>query len=256
MKNISLLVLLMIVVFLGCENLDEGVDEDTIFGSGNVVTIEKDFIDFIRIDISSTFEATITQADTYGVQVRIDDNIEEYLHVVKEDEVLRIYLTSGKNYKEVTLEAEITLPDLETLFLSGASKATLNRFDFNHDFAFLVSGASIVSGTLNMGAGGLDILLSGASNITLDGNCKDLIINASGVSILELREFVCVNATVILSGVSQATINVDENLNATVSGVSTLYYYGNPTLGSITSSGESIIQRLGPRKPTSFIASN
>lgn len=246
MKKVSILVLFVIVAFVGCENLDEGVDEDTITGSGNMITIEEDFADFIRIDISNTFEATITQADSYSVLVRVDDNISDYLNIVKEDDILRIYLDSGHNYNEVTLEAKITLPDLETLFLSGASNATLTRFDFNHDFAFLVSGASIVSGTLDMGGGNLDILLSGASNITLDGNCKGLIINASGVSILELKDFMCTSATVILSGVSQATINVSENLNATVSGVSTLYYYGNPTLGNITSSGESTIQRLGP----------
>ncbi len=216
----------------------------TIEGSGNVVTIEKFFADFNKIDIANAFKVTITRGDSFSIVIRIDDNIVTYLNAVKLGNTFKIYLDSGYSYRNVTLEADITLPDLEGLNLSGASQATIPGFDFDHAFHAVLSGASIVIATMN--TGNVDISLSGASRITLEGYGEDLGINASGASMVELGDFEAVDADVVLSGASSATINISGTLNANLSGASRLYYYGNPTMENIVTTGSSTIQRLGP----------
>jgi hypothetical protein len=99
--------------------------------------------------------------------------------------MLRLCLDSGRNYKDVTLEAEITLHDLEKSSLSGATSATLSGFRCDHDLNLVLSGANMVDGTMDIGQGALTILLSGASRITLDGKRNRADMNARGASVIE-----------------------------------------------------------------------
>ena len=242
LKYLAIPIILIICTTIGCFiNISS---PNTITGSGNVVTIEKNFIDFTKIDIANAFKATITQGDSFSIVLRVDDNIENYLNAIKQGNTFKIYLDRGYSYQNVTLEADITLPDLEDLNLSGASEATIFNFDFEHAFEANLSGASIVITTMN--TGNVDLNLSGASLITLEGDGEDLDINASGTSTSELDNFIAINADVVLSGASQATINISGILNANLSGASRLYYYGNPTMGNITITGGSTMQNLGP----------
>jgi hypothetical protein len=229
--------LLITIAILGCDLTEETV---RIEGSGNVVPVEKDIADFDQIDIATAFSATITRDDSYSVVLRIDDNIVEYVNVKKSGDTLKIYLDSG-SYQQVTLEANITLPDLEGLFLSGASHAEISGFDFEHDFELELSGASSASGTMNTGKVIGD--LSGASRLSLEGIGEGLDIDVSGASTLSLGDFTAQNADIRLSGASQATVNLAGTLDADLSGASTLNYYGNPTMGEIYTSGASTIHK-------------
>jgi hypothetical protein len=88
------------------------------------------------------------------------------------------------------------------------------------------------------------MILSGASRISLEGSGADLDVNASGASVVELGNFLCNDADIDLSGASRATVNASDTLSVTLSGASTLYYYGTPTLGSLTVSGGSTIHKV------------
>ena len=77
----------------------------------------------------------------------------------------------------------------------------------------------------------------------MGGAARDLMISTSGGSQLDLSGFHVANANVDMSGGSQATVNLDGGLDATLSGGSRLFYVGNPTMGDINTSGGSIISR-------------
>jgi hypothetical protein len=67
----------------------------------------------------------------------------------------------------------------------------------------------------------------------------------SGGSDLELSNLNVNNVSIGLSGGSRGTINLDGRIDATLSGGSNLYYIGNPTLGSIKTSGGAQVSKSG-----------
>ena len=142
-------------------------------GSGNIVTIEEAFSDFDALDISHTFKVEVMQGDTYRVVLHIDDNFVDDLEIVQQGAVLRIGLTPEFRgvTTNATLEAEITMPELSGIEVSGASQAEILGFTSNASFAGEVSGASVLRGEIEAGDTRLDV--SGAGSAELAGHGID-----------------------------------------------------------------------------------
>ncbi|MCK5087229.1 MAG: DUF2807 domain-containing protein [Melioribacteraceae bacterium] len=243
MRNLFFKLGLTLVLLSSIAGCKESVsNSESIKGSGNVVTVEEEYTDFSNIEIGYAFKANIIQGNEYRIVLRIDDNIVEYLEVSKEGSTLKIFLESGNSYDDVTLEADITLPDLVRVNFSGAVSASISGFDFEHTFNASLSGASTL--TSNIRTGNVALGLSGASRVTLNGSGGDILGEASGASNLSLGNFTTGDADIHLSGASTGTINADGLLNAYLSGASSLFYYGSPTMGEISISGASTIQGL------------
>jgi len=189
MKTTLILVLLFLgAMLVGCAQL-------TDTGSGNVVTQEEAITGFDRLDISEGFNVDISQGDEFSVVIRVDDNFEEYLQVGKEGSTLKIGLEQNRIYSDATLQAEITMPELVGLDLSGGSRASVSGS--GEDIAIDASGGSgadlasfnvmnanvdasggsqvtvNVSGTLNVDA-------SGGSQVSYLGNPTLGVIDTSG----------------------------------------------------------------------------
>ena len=234
-----------------------------VIGSGNLVTEEMDFSDFTIVEVGSAFEVEITQSDSYSVSITADDNLFDYIEVFRTGDTLTIRLKSGYSYQwPLTLRAEITMPELYELELSGATRGTVEGFSSSHKFVLGLSGASSLT-MVDISAGDIEIDLSGASSVTggitasgdahftlsggstvgLEGVANDLLIGASGASNLEISDFPVHNANVNLSGASRATVNLDGRLDADLSGGSHLIYIGEPTLGDINTSGGSTVSK-------------
>jgi len=213
-----------------------------IVGSGELVTEEKDFTDFTIVEVGWGFEVEITQSDSYSINITTDDNMLDHIEVSSPDNKLTIGLKWGYSYQDVTLRAEITMPDLYELELSGGTHGTIEGFTSSHEFTVDLSGGSHLSGDFTT-SGDAQFTLSGGSHVTgLDGAANDLTISGSGGSHLDLSDFTVHDATVNLSGGSHATINLDGRLDGDLSGGSHLLYIGDPTMGDINTSGDSTVE--------------
>lgn len=253
---------LAVLVVLGCwaEGFVVGeasMDEDEqIKGSGDVVSLELDFDDFTRVDLTHAAQGTIAPGDEYRVVIRIDDNIVDRLRVnhtkvrvdgnraqlsdgTRSGDKLKIGLENG-SYSNITFDVEIAMPNLAGLGLSGAARAEISGFAVAHAVNFDLSGVSHLAGAINTGS--LNCQLSGASHLQLSGSGDDLVARASGASSLQLGDFVCTDADIDFSGASRGTVNSQGTLNARLSGASLLKYKGNPTLGRVSTSGASTLQ--------------
>jgi hypothetical protein len=232
---VLVVVLLTSGLIVGCIGGIRGV----VTGSRNLETREFEFTGFTRVEVGSAFEVEIAQSDSYSVSITADDNLFDYITVSKSGETLKIRLKWGYNYISTTQRARITMPDLYGLELSGATRGNVQGFSSSHDFILDLSGASRLTGDIT--AGNADIDISGASTVQLEGSASDIVVDASGASRVKLADFVVNNADVRLSGASSGTVNLDGRLDANLSGASTLNYSGNPTLGSIKTSGGSTL---------------
>ncbi len=210
-------------------------------GSGNIVTEERDIRDFERVELSSAFKARVNRGDTFRVVIRIDDNLLGHLRVVKHGSTLDIGLAPGIfSVVRATLEAEITMPSLAGLSLSGASQADIGGFEMHQPLDITMSGASSVQG--DMLAADIRFALSGAGKLNLTGSAKAIRVKASGASSLDLSSLPASEATVDLSGASSVTVNTNGQLNVKASGASKVFYMGEPKLGTINTSGASSVR--------------
>lgn len=231
--------LALVPLLAGCGLLQEVL----ITGSGNVVTREFALSGFDKVDVSNAFTAEISQGDTFSVVIRIDDNLVQYLEVVKQGSMLKIGLKPFRRYaiRNATLEAKVTLPQLTGLDLSGASHGTITGFKSTKALDMDLSGASHLTGDMEAGDARFDI--SGASHVTLSGSAQDVTIDASGASHVNLADFTVADADVGVSGASNVTVNANGKLDVNASGASHVYYLGSPTLGKIETSGASSVER-------------
>ncbi|MGD8505874.1 MAG: head GIN domain-containing protein [Candidatus Bathyarchaeota archaeon] len=193
---------------------------EPVVGSGIFDTEKKDLTDFTIVEVGWGFEVKISQSDSYSINIKADDNMFDYIEVSQTGDTLTIGLKWDYSYQNVTLKAEITMPDLHELTLSGGTHGTAKEFTSSHDF---------------------DLSLSGGSTISLEGAANDLTISGSGGSHLYLSDFHVHDATVNLSGGSSATVNLDGRLDGDLSGGSHLKYVGNPTTVDVNTSGGSSV---------------
>ena len=221
--------LLASALFVGCDGI--------LVGSGNLEAKEYPLSDFSKIEISSAFEFDIQQSNSYSINVTADDNIIEKVRVIKEGNTLKIDLETFPRIGPMTLKVAITLPQLTDLDVSGATRGTISDFNSSGDLDITVSGASKVAGDIT--AGDVDFDVSGASTLQLEGSADDIDVDVSGASRLYLGGFTVKNTDITVSGASRGTINMSGKLDADISGASKLEYIGEPTMGSINSSGAS-----------------
>jgi len=232
-----------------------------LIGSGNLKTQEYTFSDFNKVEVSSAFEFDISQSGTYGISITADDNVIEKVQVTKEGETLKIGLKTVTMLGPVTLEAKVTMPQLIDLDISGASKGTVSGFSSTEnldidvsgassielvdistgDAKFDVSGASKVTGGIT--AGDADFDIDGASTVQLEGSAGDMVVDAGGASRVKLAGFTVNNVDVNLDGASTGTVNLAGRLDADLDGASKLEYIGEPTMGTINTSGASTLNK-------------
>ncbi len=213
----------------------------SLTGSGNLEIEEYAFTDFTEVEISSAFEFEIEQSNSYSINITADDNVMDYVQVLKDGQTLKIGLKRVIWLGPVTLRASVTLPQLQGLTVSGASRGTISDFSSTEDLDIMVSGASRVTGDIT--AGDVEFDISGASTIQLEGSANDIVADVSGASSFNLDDFIVNNADVDFSGASSGTINLNGRLDADLSGASRLWYIGEPTMGTIDTSGASTISK-------------
>ena len=80
----------------------------------------------------------------------------------------------------------------------------------------------------------LTVDLSGVGNLKIDGATDALKFTMSGAGEMEAEKLAVRRAVVDLSGTGHAAITATEALNASISGVGQVDYYGNP--GKVTES--------------------
>jgi hypothetical protein len=240
-KGLSTLLIVLIVV--GVVVIAVGVAAAVFLSwPGNPKTQEYTNSGFTALDVGSAFQVTVNRGDTYSVKVTAGERIFDRIMVTQSEETLKIEVTPGIFFGTFDAKAEITMPTLNSVTLSGATNGDVDGFSTTDQFVITVSGASSLDMT-NMELEDVDIELSGASRLTAQGTGANLVSQVSGASNLNLESFPVNDATVTVSGASHAAVSPSGTLNVEASGASSLQYTGNPNLGTINTSGASTVNK-------------
>jgi hypothetical protein len=220
-----------------------GGGDESLSGSGQIVSETFNIRDFSKVEVSRAFQVDIMQGVAYQITVRIDDNLQQHLRVEKRGDTLIIGLKPMRGYhlRRATMEAEVRMPDLTGIEISGASDVNISGFTSHNKFDVDLSGASSLEGEIT--ADDVSIEVSGASRVRLRGEANSLRLDASGASNIDLEDFPAVDADIELSGASEVEVVLSGTLDIDASGASRLYFGGTPTMGRIDLSGASSIKR-------------
>ncbi len=178
-----------------------------------------DLDDFTGVEVGGSFHVLINQGSEYNVEVMAErDRDLEDLNVRVNGSDLDIDFKDRffKNRGKVLVY--VTMPNLESLDISGASHMKVMSFEDIKDIDIDISGAS--DAKLDIEAEDVRLSASGASSLELRGAIGSIKAEISGASRLRAKKAQIGDAEVNASGASDADFGKVDNLSSSTSGAS------------------------------------
>ncbi len=188
---------------------------------------EFNFRNFTDLDIKGPFEIKIERGSAYEIVVSGDPEVISDVDVSGNGDRLRVsndldLLNIGKSFAPTL---QIMMPNLEYLYLTGASKATVNGFDEEY-LRVKLGGAN--STEMDVEVKELDIELNSATKLELIGSGDELNVDLKAASILDAYDFKVEDAQVSASPTAAAELFVTQTLEIDASVASHIKYRGQP----------------------------
>lgn len=211
-------------------------------GSGNIQTETRDTKAFEAISVEYPGAETVIQpGDKETVEIEADDNLLPQLST----EVISGKLTI-KNVEtdwramvnpSTPVKITITVKDLNEIVLSApVGDLDVNNLQTDTLKLVLSGGAQIRLNEIQVDL--LDSDLSGAGDIRASGRAAEIKLILSGLGNFNAADLKSSQATIELSGMGNATVQVEKELVATLTGAGSIEYLGNPLVEqNITGAG-------------------
>ncbi|MEW6653148.1 MAG: head GIN domain-containing protein [Bacteroidota bacterium] len=175
---------------------------------------------FDRIEAGGAYSIKIIAGKPTSITINAEENLLPYIKTRVNGGTL--YISSKKNLNpRKELEIFITTPSLTALEVSGANNVDVVGIN-EKEFA---------------------VNLSGAGNVDLKGNTDRLRAEISGAGNINARELKARDVMISVSGAASADVYAKEILDASVSGVGSIDYYGKPEKTRTNVSGVGSITR-------------
>src|SRR5262245_62096674 len=159
----------------------------TVVGSGVRVTQEMPVGEFTSIEVGQAIQVDVSRDEECAVSLTADDNLFPHIKVTTEGGTLRIFQSARAVQLQQPIQAKVKMPNLEGVYLSGSSQATVREFKSPTDFKARLTGASVLKGTLE--ASRVEVDANGASKVSLKGAANGADLKATGASQLDLSDF-------------------------------------------------------------------
>ncbi|MGD2158612.1 MAG: head GIN domain-containing protein [Anaerolineales bacterium] len=236
MKTKSILLILAAAILMAsCSMNDQNAKNNnlSVVGSGNMVSQTRSLSGFDSLEAGLHFDLTIHQGEDFKVVLFSDDNFIDYIQVEKLGTTLSFGLKDGYAYNisNVTLRAEVTMPDLAGLELNGSSQATLDGFKSTGDLQVELTGSSLLDGSME--ADKSSFVLSSSTYLKLGGSAESLWVDACGNSVVDLSGYRAEEAALDVSCASETVVNVAGKLDVEASQNSRVFYIEDPGYGEI-----------------------
>jgi Putative auto-transporter adhesin, head GIN domain len=214
MKKLALLAL-FVVFATGCIHGHYA----EISGSGKRELQKRNVAPFTSISTEGAFTIEVTCQKDVSLEVEGDDNVLEFVTSDVSGNILRLKNTKNYSTKE-PVKFKISVPNLEGLSVNGAGHIEIKNLN-NDKF---------------------EIDTNGAPTIVASGNTKVIDVGANGAGKIDASKLHASRGVVDSRGVSRIDLDVTDQLDATVSGPSTVTYKGDPVVNK-TIHGPGKIER-------------
>lgn len=189
-------------------------------GNGRVKDQSRNIMEFDKIDAGGAFTLKVKVGPSPSLKITAEENLISYIRTNVKGNTLVI--DTKKNIsprKEIYIE--ITTPSLKSVDASGANNITvygINGSDFEVD-------------------------VSGAGSVNLSGEVDRFRADLSGAGSINAKDLKAKDVRVSVSGAASADVYAKDYLDASVSGVGSISYYGDPAKTRTDVSGVGSISR-------------
>jgi hypothetical protein len=179
---------------------------EQVVGSGARKTERRDVAEFDRLTVEGAYRVEVNcGAGARALEIEADDNLLPFIRTEVEGGRLRIRGDRGMKTETMPL-VRISVPDLKEVSVPGAT-------DFRLD------GLANDAFQLNV---------EGASRFRAAGRTGRLDIKLNGAGLVDARELRAASVSVVNNGAGTVSVHASDSLDATVNGVGTIDYYGDP----------------------------
>ncbi|MCL2344183.1 MAG: DUF2807 domain-containing protein [Firmicutes bacterium] len=194
-----------------------------------------------KIEVSGvTATLNVMPEDSGAVTYTVDSNLKDLLKITYQDGVLGITTTNNKSITSKGIVFNIGAAALEAVTVDGAADVKGNGTFTANAFTLEINGAG--SAELALGAQSVSVTLNGAGDITLSGTSDQLSINSSGAATVSARDLTAQDVKVVLDGAGTIQVTAEKTLDAKVSGVGSVTYWGDPTVTESTEGASSVVK--------------
>ncbi len=179
---------------------------EQVAGSGARKTERRDVGDFNRLVVEGAYKVEVSCGGPRSLEIEADDNLLPLIRTDVEGGRLRIHSSNQGMKTETMPRVRIGVENLSEVSIPGASDFSLEDLD-NDGFKLNVEGASKFRASGETGK--FDIMLNGAG-------------------LVDARELHAASVTAVNNGAGAITVRASDSLDATVNGVGTIDYYGDP----------------------------
>lgn len=215
-------------------------------GSGILKAETREVSDFNAISIGYPADVTIKQGDKVSVSIEAENNLLPQLTTEVRGDTLHLE-NNERNWNQRVnptqpVKLTITVIGLKEVSFPTAGKISIDGLEAN-SLRVSVSGAGDIS--LNdVKLGTLELVISGAGNIFAKGEADEMRMRISGLGDFNGGSLKTQSADVTISGAGNATVRVESNLEARISGAGSISYYGDPNTINKNISGVGSIKQL------------
>ena len=182
--------------------------------------------DFTEIYLEGGYKVYLIQGDENKVTVKASDSdVFDYLKIKNNADRLSLKIEPDCcDFDRIILY--ITFKKLKKVKIEGGVKLETKGYLDLKDFEMYVAGGAKIE--LDLKADDIYIIGEGGVRFELDGVAKSLDIKVSGAGSIDADELKAKDVTIKFEGVGSGSVYATETLHATIEGVGTIRYRGNP----------------------------
>jgi hypothetical protein len=188
---------------------------------------------FTRLDFAGVGELTVVQGEREALVIEADDEVlseirtevrGDTLHIgYKPVGILKMLFQAGK-----PIRIAVTAVTIVEISDSGAGNLQSPGIS-GQRLTLTTSGVGNIN-IERITADELDVAISGTGSVTVAGKARQQRLSASGVGSYRASDLESDVATVTITGTGSALMWINEILDARLSGVGSLEYYGEPRI--------------------------
>ncbi len=203
----------------------------------NITTQKRSLPDFNKIDVSGNLTVILNQGNEQLIEIQADSNIFKDIKTDLKDNVLKI---TGKS-KKSSVKIFVTCKDINSIkassvsIIKGESEIKTDKLEIKS------SGATDI--TLNLNVKELFTDISGASNVDLSGTADVHNAEISGASELKAYNLLTQKTFINVSGAGSAQIDAKEKVEGEISGAGNISYKEEPKEKNIEMSGAASLEK-------------
>lgn len=205
--------------------------------SQEVKEIKVENFDQIKLEGSAQWVIVPSDVEKVIIESKSSD-IFNYVEVVNDRNTLII--STNEKAKNITklfqsVTIKVYVKDISAVLLSGVGSVRMDKRLDTDEFTATLKGTGDMS--LDLSASKFEGYVHGTGSIDISGSSEAAIVRVEGVGSYDGYNFETTDCDVTVSGVGDAKVNASSKLTATINGVGSIRYKGDPVKKEFQSNG-------------------